>query len=116
VPFDGPWAISYSDGIPRHPVPVYEMLFHFFMGFVLIALWRRQVLFGRLFALYLASYGVFRFFSEFLRETPKAYGDFSAYQIMALMMIMAGGVAVAARTLRQPASWERWRVAARETA
>jgi phosphatidylglycerol---prolipoprotein diacylglyceryl transferase len=116
VPFDGPWAISYGDGIPRHPVPVYEMLFHFLMGFVLIALWRRQILFGRLFALYLAGYGVFRFFSEFVRETPKVFGDLSAYQIMALMMIVAGGIAIAARTLRQPASWERWRIAAKESA
>ncbi len=73
VPFDGPWAIAYADGIPRHPAPVYEMLFHWAMGFVLIALWRRQILFGRLFALYLLSYGVFRFLTEFLRETPKAF-------------------------------------------
>jgi prolipoprotein diacylglyceryltransferase len=76
-------------------------------------MWRRQILFGRLFALYLASYGVFRFLAEFLRETTKAYGDLSAYQIMSLMMIVAGGVALVARTLHQPASWERWRLAAR---
>ena len=31
------------------------------------ALWRRQLLFGRLFALYLASYGVFRFFTDSAR-------------------------------------------------
>jgi len=113
VPWDGPWAITYGDGIPRHPVPVYEMLFHWIMGFVLIALWRRQILFGRLFALYLACYGVFRFFSEFLRETPKAYGDLSAYQVMSLVMIVAGGVAIAARTLHQPASWDRWKLASK---
>ena len=81
-PWDGPWAITYADGIPRHPAPVYEMLFHWAMGFLLIALWRRQILFGRLFALYLLSYGVFRFLTEFLRETPKAFGGMSAYQIM----------------------------------
>lgn len=113
VPFDGPWAITYGDGIPRHPVPVYEMVFHWAMGFVLIALWRRQILFGRLFALYLSSYGVFRFLTEFIRETPKAYGDWSAYQIMSLMMIAAGAVALIARTVHQPASWERWKPATR---
>jgi prolipoprotein diacylglyceryltransferase len=37
-----------------------------------------------LFAFYLVSYGVFRFFTEYLRETPKAYGGLSAYQIMSL--------------------------------
>jgi len=111
-PWDGPWAIAYDDGIPRHPAPVYEMLFHWAMGFLLIALWRRQILFGRLFALYLLSYGVFRFLTEFLRETPKAFGGLSAYQIMSLLMIVAGGIAIVARTLRQPASWERWKTPA----
>ena len=113
LPYDGPWAITYSDGIPRHPAPLYEMVFHWAMGFLLIALWRRHLLFGRLFAFYLASYGVFRFFTEYLRETPKAYGDLSAYQIMSLAMIVAGGAALIARTVRQPVEWERWKMAAR---
>lgn len=116
VPFDGAWAITYGDGIARHPAPVYELLFHWIAGAVLVVLWRRQILFGRLFAAYLASYGVFRFFTEFIRETPKAYGELSGYQIMGLMMIVAGGIAIVARTVRQPASWQRWKEAARATA
>lgn len=115
TPFDGPWAITYADGIPRHPAAVYEMLFHWTMGFVLIALWRRQMLFGRLFALYLVSYGVFRFMTEFLRETTKAFGDLSGYQILSLLMIVAGGVAIIARSLHQPSSWQRWKSAAKVT-
>lgn len=113
LPYDGPWAITYADGIPRHPAPAYEMVFHWAMGFLLIALWRRHWLFGRLFAFYLVSYGVFRFFSEYLRETPKAYGGLSAYQLMSVIMIVAGGVALIARTVRQPAHWEQWKLAAR---
>ena len=89
------------------------MVFHWAMGFLLIALWRRQLLFGRLFAFYLVSYGVFRFFTEYLRETPKAYGGLSAYQIMSLAMIVAGGVALVARTVRQPPQWESWKLPAR---
>ena len=111
IPYDGPWAITYADGVPRHPAPVYEMMFHWAMGFLLIFLWRRQLLFGRLFAFYLVCYGVFRFLTEFVRETPKAYGGLSAYQIMSIAMIVAGGVALVARTIRQPASWQRWRAA-----
>jgi prolipoprotein diacylglyceryltransferase len=114
-PFDGPWAITYADGIPRHPAPLYEMMFHWAMGFLLIALWRRQILFGRLFALYLVCYGAFRFLTEFLRETPKAYGDLSAYQLMGLAMIVAGLVAIVLRTVHQPDSWERWKTAGRGT-
>lgn len=115
LPYDGPWAITYADGIPRHPAPVYEMLFNGAIGFVLIALWRRQILFGRLFAVYLVSYGVFRFATEFIRETPKAYGGLSAYQVMSLLMIVAGGVALIVRTVRQPQSWERWKLAAKQS-
>ena len=94
APFNGPWAITYADGIPRHPAPLYEMIFDWAMGFALLALWRRHMLFGRLFALFLACYGAFRFCIEFLRETPKAYAGLSAYQLMSLAMIVAGLAAV----------------------
>lgn len=114
APFNGPWAITYADGIPRHPAPLYEMIFDWAMGFALLALWRRHMLFGRLFALFLACYGAFRFCIEFLRETPKAYAGLSAYQLMSLAMIVAGLAAVILRSGRQPASWERWRLAARQ--
>lgn len=111
LPYDGPLAITYADDIPRHPAPLYEMVFHFAMGFLLLQLQRRQILFGRLFALYLASYGVFRFFTEMLRETAKPFAGFSAYQWMALAMVVAGGTALVVRSRRQPASWARWRTA-----
>lgn len=113
LPYDGPFAITYSDGISRHPAPFYELVFHISMGFALRALWRRQILFGRLFAFYLVVYGVFRFFTEFLRETPKAFAGLSAYQWLAIAMVIAGGIAVVMRSLHQPPSWERWRAAAR---
>jgi len=107
--WDGPWAISYGDGIPRHPAPLYEMLFNIAMGFVLLALCRRQILFGRLFALYLLCYGVFRFLIEFIRDTAKPYDGLSAYQLMCIVMIVAGAWALIARSRRQPESWAKWR-------
>jgi len=109
VPWDGPWAISYGDGIPRHPAPLYEMLFNIAMGFVLLALCRRQILFGRLFALYLLCYGVFRFLIEFIRDTAKPYDGLSAYQLMCIVMIVAGAWALIARSRCQPESWAKWR-------
>ena len=110
LPYDGPWAITYSDGIPRHPAPLYEMVFHWAMGFLLIALWRRQVLFGRLFALYLITYGAFRLATEFIRDTAKVFAGLSAYQWMSLAMIVAGGVALYLRSRHQPVSWQRWQL------
>jgi phosphatidylglycerol:prolipoprotein diacylglycerol transferase len=115
IPWDGPLAIAYSDNVWRHPAQAYEIVFHISMGLLLRALWRRQILFGRHFALYLAAYGVFRYFTEFLRETPKAFAGLSAYQWLALAMIAAGAIALASRTIRQPPSWEQWRTAARQT-
>lgn len=109
IPWDGPWAITYADGIPRHPAPVYELIFNIAIGFVLLALCRRQLLFGRLFAVYLMSYGVFRFLVEFIRETAKPYAGLSAYQLMCLAMIAVGAIAFISRTLHQPASWARWK-------
>jgi prolipoprotein diacylglyceryltransferase len=115
APWDGPVAIAYSDGVLRHPAQAYEIVFHISMGLLLRALWRRQILFGRLFALYLATYGVFRYFTEFLRDTPKAFAGLSAYQWLALAMIAAGAIAIAVRTLHQPQTWQQWRAAAKPT-
>jgi len=109
VPWDGPWAITYGDGIPRHPAPLYEMLFNIAIGFVLLALCRRQILFGRLFSVYLIAYGVFRFLIEFIRETAKPYGGLSAYQLMCLAMIAVGALALVLRTKRQPEAWANWK-------
>jgi len=111
LPWDGPWAITYGDGIPRHPAPLYEMLFNVAMGFVLLALCRRQILFGRLFALYLVAYGTFRFLIEFIRETAKPYLGLSAYQLLCIVMIVAGAWALIVRSRREPESWAKWRAA-----
>lgn len=109
LPWNGPWAVTYGDGIPRHPAPIYEMLFHLAMGLLLLRLWRRQQLFGRLFALYLVAYGTFRFVSEFWRETSKAWDGYSAYQWMALALVLCGLASFAARSRQQPEAWRQWK-------
>ena len=111
APYDGALAIAYDDGILRHPAQLYESLFQLLAGWALLRLWRRKILFGRLFALYLATYGVFRFATEFIRDTEKPFAGLSAYQWMALGMIVAGAAALIARSIRQPESWQRWRLA-----
>jgi phosphatidylglycerol:prolipoprotein diacylglycerol transferase len=109
--YDGPLAVAYEDGVLRHPTQLYEAVFQLVAGYVLLRLWRRNIFFGRLFALYLAAYGVFRFATEFIRDTAKPYGGLSAYQLMALAMIVAGAIAVYLRSRRQPESWNRWKPA-----
>jgi prolipoprotein diacylglyceryltransferase len=111
APHDGPLAMAYGDGILRHPAQLYEALFQLLAGWALLVMWRRRILFGRLFALYLAAYGVFRFATEFIRDTAKPYAGLSAYQWMALAMVLAGATAIYLRTRRPPESWARWTIA-----
>jgi phosphatidylglycerol:prolipoprotein diacylglycerol transferase len=106
IPWHGPWAITYADGIPRHPTQAYELLFQLAVGLVFIALLRRGLLFGRLFSVYLIAYGAFRFGIEFLRETPKTWGALSAYQGLCLVMIALGAAFLLKRTLRPPEAWK----------
>jgi phosphatidylglycerol:prolipoprotein diacylglycerol transferase len=110
APYDGPLAIAYDDGVLRHPAQLYEVVFQLAIGWALLSLYRRKLLFGRLFAVYLAAYGTFRFGTEFIRDTAKPFGGLSAYQWMSIGMVIAGVVAIVLRTRRQPESWKRWRV------
>ena len=48
------------------------------------------VLKGQLFHLYLISYGIFRFWHEFHRETPRILGPFSGYHFGALALVALG--------------------------
>jgi prolipoprotein diacylglyceryltransferase len=106
IPWRGPWAITYSDGIPRHPTQAYELLFQVAVGLIFLALLRRGLLFGRLFSVYLIAYGAFRFGIEFLRETPKTWGPLSAYQGLCLVMIALGTAFLVKRTFWPPATWK----------
>lgn len=112
LPHEGPLALVYADGIARYPIALYEMAFHFTAGLVLLRLYRSRVLFGRLFALYLAGYGVFRLLTEELRVTEKAFAGLSAYQWFALLMIIAGSVALVARRGWTVSTWTGKGVAA----
>jgi len=112
LPHDGLLTITYDDGIARHAIAFYEMAFHFAAGLLLLEFYRRKILFGRLFALYLVLYGVFRFQTEFLRVTEKAFFGYSAYQWFALAAVVAGVTAIVLRSVKQPADWSRVRVEA----
>ena len=81
-----------------------ELAFHLLTGICFIVLWRRKMLAGRLFAVYLVAYGIFRFLTEFLRVTPKVFYGLSAYQWFSIAMVIAGAVALYLRRDRQPAS------------
>lgn len=80
-----PWAVDFGDGVPRHPSPLYEILFLAVLGSVL---WRWRDRFDRegdTFRVFLVSYLVFRLTLDFLKPMPVAYfGLFSGLQLLCL--------------------------------
>lgn len=109
LPYDGWCALRGSDGISRYPTQVIEMIFQLAVGALFLVLLKRQILFGRLFSLYLILYGVFRFFTEFIRDTPRFSGGFSGYQVLSVIMVALGAAFLLKRTVAQPDSWKEFR-------
>ena len=86
------FTMNDANGIARWPAVPVEFLFNALMlGVILLFRWGR-IAPGQLFHLYLMAYGTFRFFHEFLRDTPQIVGPFSGYQFAALAVVALGAV------------------------
>ena len=84
-----PWGVDFGDGIPRHPTQIYESLFHLSMAFLLIVIIRHGWLRNQRLKFYLIAYGVYRFFTEFIRpESIYALG-LTYFQMVAVLMVVA---------------------------
>jgi len=90
MPTDSWLALPDEHGVMRHPTALYDLLFHLTLGIAFVVLLRRRMLRGRLFALHLCLYGVFRFAIEPLRDTRVYALGFSAYQLFALALLACG--------------------------
>ena len=77
-------------GVARWPAVPVEFLFNALMlGVVLMFRWGR-IAPWQLFHIYLMAYGIFRFFHEFLRDTPQILGPISGYQVASLALVGLG--------------------------
>ncbi len=93
-----PWAMVFPaarDGLPRHPSQLYQFALEGLLLF-LIVWWvaRRPQPIGRVSAVFLIGYGIFRFLVEYTRE-PDSFlgllaGNLSMGQWLSLPMILAG--------------------------
>jgi phosphatidylglycerol:prolipoprotein diacylglycerol transferase len=84
------YTIADVHGIQRWPSVPVEFLFNAIMlGVILLLRWGK-IAPGQLFHIYLIAYGLFRFFQEFLRDTPAIAGPFSGYQFAALAVAALG--------------------------
>jgi hypothetical protein len=100
IPYSGPGAIDDFAGLALFPAPILEMVFFAILALLLLRLETKRVLHGRLFSLLLIVYGVFRFASEPLRDTPKALPlGGSVYQAWALALVAVGVAGLLWRTL-----------------
>ncbi|MBK1827984.1 prolipoprotein diacylglyceryl transferase [Haloferula rosea] len=91
-------GIVVEDG--RWPAVPVEIAFQLLILGVLVVFHWRKWFIGQHFHLYLMAYGTFRFFHEFLRDTPKPFFGFSGYQLIALGTAVAAALAFRHRKKR----------------
>ena len=91
------FTINDVNGLARWPASQMEFIFNALMLVVILILRRQKILPGQHFHIYLMTYGLFRFFHEFLRATPLILGPISGYQIAALALFGLGLAGFSAR-------------------
>jgi len=67
-----PWAVNLGDGIGRHPVQIYEILFLVLVGLAVST--ERKLPEGARFRIFLASYLAWRVAIDFLKPQPLIHG------------------------------------------
>ena len=82
-----PWGLDFGDGLRRHPTQVYESVFHLTMAGLLVALGRHGLFRGQRIKLYIISYFVYRFATEFLRPEPRLALGLTGYQWASLVFV-----------------------------
>ena len=79
TPSSLPWAVDFGDGIGRHPVQLYEVMFLAALAWALSRFDRGQHETGAVYRLFLVSYLAWRLVIDFLKPEP-AFAGFSAIQ------------------------------------
>ena len=94
IPTNLPWAVELGDGVPRHPVQMYESAaMAVFLAIYLVALGRREPWASRNgFHVMCVWYGAQRFFWEFLKPYPTLIGPFNVFHILCLGLVIYGSV------------------------
>lgn len=89
TPTNLPWGVDLGDGIPRHPVQLYESLSMLaFVAVYLVALSRRAAWTSdRAFYLFTLFYASQRFLWELFKPYPRVLGPLDIFQLLALSMI-----------------------------
>lgn len=96
LPTTLPWAVELGDGVPRHPVQLYESAaMATFLAIYLVALGRHALWASRNgFHIMCIWYGAQRFLWEFLKPYPSLLGPFNVFHILCGGLVIYGSVHV----------------------
>jgi phosphatidylglycerol:prolipoprotein diacylglycerol transferase len=92
-----PWAVTFYDGVARHPSFIYEIIFQ--SGLFGVLWWARPrvPVKGELFKIYLLAYALFRFAVEFVRGNDVVWGGLTRPQLFLIPATAALAVYFAER-------------------
>jgi len=103
-----PWGVDFGDGVPRHPVQLYEAatMAIFFIVFVLLLRQGGEPLRRTGFYVFVAVYAVQRFAWEFLKPYATLIGPLNLFHLLSLALV-AYALVFARRELRQPCRYRQ---------
>lgn len=87
-----PWAVDLGDGVPRHPVALYECAFVLALAFFLHRMQVRPHAQGSVFRAFLAGYLGFRVLADALKPAPAflGLGTLQWASLAGLLVVLAG--------------------------
>jgi len=89
TPATVPWAVDFGDGVPRHPVQLYESaaMFLFLIAFLGAVRWRNEFVLRNGFYLFVGWYALQRFAWEFLKPYPPVIGPFNTFHLVCAVLL-----------------------------
>jgi phosphatidylglycerol:prolipoprotein diacylglycerol transferase len=86
-----------------HPAPIYETILYLGVFYILWSMRKTSHPAGRLIYWYLVLAGAARFLVEFVRINPRVFYGLSEAQLIAIAMMVVGGVALIVTREKGPA-------------
>ncbi|MFZ1888216.1 MAG: prolipoprotein diacylglyceryl transferase [Candidatus Binataceae bacterium] len=83
---------GYFPGVRVQPTPIYEAILYAGVFIILWSLRKKGLADGRLLYLYLMLAGLSRFMVEFVRINPRVFAGLSEAQVIAVGMMIVGGI------------------------
>jgi phosphatidylglycerol:prolipoprotein diacylglycerol transferase len=85
---------GFFPGVRVHPAPIYETILYLGVFYILWSMRKTSRPPGRLIYWYMVLAGAARFVVEFVRINPRVFGPLSEAQLIAIAMMILGGVAL----------------------